>query len=212
VVSCNIQPLPAAILEGPEEIILTEAKTIEITYNGIPLTFSPQSFMQVTHEVAEALYARAARYVGEQSYSDALDLFCGVGGFSLSTASAVKTVRGVEFSPSAVKSAQAAAQRLGITNASFTADDVERFLERGDSGTPDLVIANPPRRGLSPTIISSLQNLSPRTILYSSCNPDTFARDLHALSDRYDLERIALFDMFAMTEHCEVLGILRRGK
>lgn len=210
VVSCNIQPLPAAILEGPEEVILTEAKTIEITYNQIPLTFSPQSFMQVTHEVAEALYARAARYVAAREYSEALDLFCGVGGFSLSLASSVKHVRGVEFSSSAVESAQSTARRLSIKNASFTADDVERFLERDDIGTPDLVIANPPRRGLSPAIISSLKKVSPRTILYSSCNPETFARDIHALSDRYDLKQISLFDMFAMTEHCEVLGVLRR--
>jgi 23S rRNA (uracil747-C5)-methyltransferase len=211
VVSCNIQPLPAAILEGPEEIILTEKTSIDITYNSIPLSFSPQSFMQVTHEIAEALYARVAQHVTQGAFTDVLDLFCGVGGFSLSVARSVKTVRGVEFSASAVQSAHASAKRLSIDNASFFADDVERFLEGGSAGSPDLIIANPPRRGLSPSIVASLKRLAPKAIVYSSCNPETFARDVKGLSETYELDRLALFDMFPMTEHCEVLGFLRRA-
>lgn len=210
VVSCNIQPIPAAILEGPQEEILTTERAIEVRYNDITLSFLPQSFMQVTHEIAEALYARAASYVCERSFNHALDLFCGVGGFSLSVASSLKKITGVEVSPMAVESAQQTAARLGISHACFVADDVEAFLTTKLSDSPDLVIVNPPRRGLSEGIRTQLLSHTPSTIIYSSCDPHTFARDVHHLSQGYALKLIAPFDMFAMTEHCEVLGVLER--
>lgn len=208
VVSCNIQPIPAAILEGLDEEILTERRAMEVTYNNLSLSFMPQSFMQVTHEIAAALYSRAAAYVRDHSFSHALDLFCGVGGFSLSIAPFVRTIIGVEVSHMAVESARNSAARLGISQASFFADDVESFLKNSLSTPVDLVIANPPRRGLSEGIRNELLKLSPSTIMYSSCNPETFARDLRHLTQRYTLKLIAPFDMFAMTDHCEVLGIL----
>jgi 23S rRNA (uracil747-C5)-methyltransferase len=205
-----VQPLPAAILEGEEEIVLTSQKSIEERYSDITLSFSPQSFMQVTHEIAEALYARAAHYVSERSFLNALDLFCGVGGFSLSIAPFVKAVTGVELSKMAIESATASAKRLQYANTTFVAADAEHFLRDAHTGSYDLVVVNPPRRGLSPTIIEKLQGIAPTTIIYSSCNPETFARDCAALERDYTLSRIGLFDMFAMTEHCEVLGFLER--
>lgn len=208
VVSCNIQPLPAAILEGPDEEILTERRGMDVTYNNIALSFMPQSFMQVTHEIASALYDRAASYVRERTFSHALDLFCGVGGFSLSIAASVRKITGVEVSHMAVESARHSATRLGISYASFFADDVESFLKQSLCDAVDLVIVNPPRRGLSEGIRNELLRLSPLTIIYSSCDPETFARDVRHLSQRYTLKLIAPFDMFAMTDHCEVLGIL----
>lgn len=208
VASCNIQPIPAAILEGPEEEILTHQRSIEVRYNDITLTFMPQSFMQVTHEIAEALYHRAATYVRENSFSRALDLFCGVGGFSLSMASSVPHIIGVEVSPMAIESAHYSASRLAASHASFFAADVEEFLSRSLTDEPDLVIVNPPRRGLSEGIRKKLLALRPAAILYSSCDPETFARDLSDLRSEYELKIISPFDMFPMTKHCEVLGIL----
>jgi 23S rRNA (uracil747-C5)-methyltransferase len=211
VVSCNIQPIPAAILEGPNEEILTQQRTIDVRYNDITLSFMPQSFMQVTHEIAEALYHRAATYVRENSFSHALDLFCGVGGFSLSIASSVPQITGVEVSPMAVESARHSAARLAAPHASFFADDVEAFLSHSLTHGPDLVIVNPPRRGLSESIRKHLLDLKPRAIVYSSCDPETFARDVSDLATGYDLVSLSPFDMFPMTDHCEVLGILERS-
>ena len=208
VVSCNIQPIPAAILEGPEEKILTERSMMEVIYNEITLSFLPQSFMQVTHEIAAALYKRAAAYVQEGSFSNALDLFCGVGGFSLSIAPFVSTITGVELSSMAVESAARSAESLSITHAHFIAEDVEAFLRRGIHRDIDLIIVNPPRRGLSEGIRQELLRVGARSIIYSSCDPETFARDIKDLSTRYDLKVVAPFDMFPMTGHCEVLGIL----
>jgi 23S rRNA (uracil747-C5)-methyltransferase len=164
--------------------------------------------MQVTHEVAATLYERASAYVRERSFSHALDLFCGVGGFSLSIAPFVRRVSGIEVSPMAVESARNAAARLGYGHVSFYADDVELFLSKKFSEQVDLIIVNPPRRGLSEAICSELLRLRPSSIIYSSCAPETFARDLHYLSRSYTVTLIAPFDMFPMTEHCEVFGIL----
>ena len=210
VVSCNIQPIPAAILEGPDEEILTEQRSIEVQYNDITLSFMPQSFMQVTHEIATALYHRAATYVRENSFSHALDLFCGVGGFSLSIASSVPQITGVEVSPMAVESARHSAARLAASHASFFADDVEAFLSRSLTHEPDLIIVNPPRRGLSDGIRRSIVELKPTAIVYSSCDPETFARDVSSWLADYELVSLSPFDMFPMTDHCEVLGIFER--
>lgn len=208
VISCNIQPIPAAILEGPEEEILSHQRSIEVRYNDITLSFMPQSFMQVTHEIAEALYHRAVTYVRENSFSRALDLFCGVGGFSLSIASSVPRIIGVEVSPMAVESAHHSASRMAASHASFFAADVEEFLSHSLTDEPDLVIVNPPRRGLSEGIRTRLLELRPAAILYSSCDPETFARDVSGMTSDYELKILAPLDMFPMTNHCEVLGIL----
>jgi 23S rRNA (uracil747-C5)-methyltransferase len=210
VVSCNIQPIPAAILEGPDEEILTEQRSIEVRYNDIFLTFMPQSFMQVTHEIAEALYHRAATYVRDNSFLHALDLFCGVGGFSLSIAAYVPRITGVELSSMAVESARHSAARLSTSHASFFADDVEAFLSASLTNEPDLIIVNPPRRGLSEGIRRRVPELRATAIVYSSCAPETFARDVSEWMADYELVSLSPFDMFPLTDHCEVLGILER--
>lgn len=206
VVTCNIQPKHAAILDGPEEMYLTSVSEIRELFNEVPLYFSPQSFMQVTPEIAAQLYARAREFAAERHARTALDLFCGVGGFSLHVARTCSSIIGVESSPSAVASAARSAHEIGASRALFFASDVESFLVTHAEPYPDLVIVNPPRRGLSPEIIRHILRLAPKSILYSSCNPETFARDARELMSQYSLQRLAPFDMFPMTSHCEVLG------
>jgi len=214
VVSCNIQPLPAAILEGEEEILLTKTSHLKEHFGDIPLYFAPQSFMQVTPRIATRLYAAVKDYVTVNRFGSALDLFCGVGGFSLHVAPHVDSVLGVELSEAAIQSARKSAHEASITNATFVASDVEEFLNARATTPaiqqPDLVIVNPPRRGLSESICSHLMMLAPRVILYSSCNPETFARDVQMLAGAFHLHHVQPFDMFPMTKHCEVLGELRR--
>jgi 23S rRNA (uracil747-C5)-methyltransferase len=210
VVSCNIQPLPAAILEGEEEIVLTDETHIKQHFGRIPLYFAPQSFMQVTPTIAAQLYTSVAKYVAQHRFSSALDLFCGVGGFSLHIAPYVKHVTGVELSAAAIESAQKSAHEALIHNASFITADVEGFLASNANLQPDLVVVNPPRRGLSAAIRQRLAEIAPRVVMYSSCNPETFARDVQDLSGAYQLLQVQPFDMFPMTDHCEVLGVLNR--
>jgi 23S rRNA (uracil747-C5)-methyltransferase len=210
VISCNIQPLHAAIPEGPDEVMLSSQVTIEDHYGGIPLAFAPQSFMQVTPEIAEALYRRVAAYASALSIDSALDLFCGVGGFSFAVASYVRRLTGVEISSRAIASASLTAQKAGLAHLTFTAGDVDTYLARVVTETPQLVIANPPRRGLSLSVKQWLLNARPRHFVYSSCNPETFCRDAQELAGAYGLTIAAPFDMFPLTSHIEVLGFFER--
>jgi 23S rRNA (uracil747-C5)-methyltransferase len=210
VVSCNIQPLPAAILEGPEEIVLTEHTTIRDSFAGVPLYFAPQSFMQVTPSIAQRLYQTASTVVAAAKPEKVVDLFCGVGGFSLSCARYCGAVTGVEISPQAIECATKSSSELNLNNTNFIAADVDLFISANKDLNPQLVITNPPRRGLSKHLIEYLLRASPKKIVYSSCNPETFCRDASFLKERYKVEEATPFDMFPMTEHWEILGVLCR--
>jgi 23S rRNA (uracil747-C5)-methyltransferase len=206
VISCNIQPVPAAILEGTEEIVLTEERTIVERYGDTLLYFSPQSFMQVTPEIATKLYSHAQLFASQLKPQSVLDLYCGVGGFSLHVAPQTQSIIGVEISQSAISNALQSASELGFSHARFYASDVVTFLHEQPDLRPDLIITNPPRRGLEEAVISHIIRMKPAAILYSSCNPETFARDAQLLSPCYALTTITPFDMFPMTHHWEVLG------
>lgn len=115
VVSVNLQPKPAAILEGPEEILLTEQGLLREQLNQVPLYLSPQSFFQINPELAARLYATAAAWTTELTQQGVSirrlwDLFCGVGGFGLHLASPQMQLTGIEIAPAAIASARQAAQ------------------------------------------------------------------------------------------------------
>lgn len=207
VISCNIQPIPAAILEGNEELLITENSLIREEFKELSLYFAPQSFMQVTPTIAQQLYTRASQIVSGLAPRRLLDLFCGVGGFSLSAAPYCHEVLGVEVSAQAIECAKRSADELGLTHVHFQATDVEGFIRENRDYSPDTIILNPPRRGLSSDVIRYLTQTRPEQIIYSSCNPETFARDAQSLSTTYTLQELTPFDMFPMTRHWEVLGL-----
>lgn len=208
--SVNIQPLPAAILEGEEEIFLTDERVIWETFNGVKVAFQPQSFSQVTHDTAEALY----RYVGEllkqTSSRSMFDLFCGVGGFSLLASSKLEWGHGIEISRQAIECATMSCKANRIGNLSFEAGDVEQFLAGYSGSMPDAMLFNPPRRGLSSAMIERAVSFGPRVVVYSSCNPETLFRDLQGFSKCYSVKSLAPFEMFPLTEHLEVVALLEK--
>lgn len=210
VVSCNIQSLPAAILEGPDEIPLTENRFIREQLGSLPLYFSSQSFMQVTPSIAQQLYKTTATLAKEVKPKLLLDLFCGVGGFSLSAAPHCQSVLGIELSPQAIECAQLSAREQGLSHVHFISSDVDLYLQMRSDLVPDMVTVNPPRRGLSEATCAYLSGALPERIIYSSCNPETFCRDVRLLSADYELVELWPFDMFPMTHHWEVLGLLAR--
>jgi 23S rRNA (uracil747-C5)-methyltransferase len=215
VVSCNIQPLPAAIPEGEVEEILTEDLTITEQYGRFSLCFGPQSFMQVTHECTEALYERVGKIAQEVHPDSVLDLFCGVGGFSLSVAPYTKRVLGIELSRNAVECAKKNALLNGARHAEFTEADLTTSLGLVRDSDAQVVIVNPPRRGLSEELCAllmtkALQKTGAEHLVYSSCNAESLCRDISRLSSAYDVMLIAPFDMFPLTNHTEVLAHLRR--
>lgn len=212
VVSVNIQPHHMAVLEGEEEIFLTEQVRIEERFNGVPLYIRPKSFFQTHPTLAAALYARAAAWTEELAPTEIWDLFCGVGGFGLhcarSESGVPRALTGIEIEAEAIRCAGDSALAIGLENVSFRALDSTCFAE-DQQRAPELVIVNPPRRGLGEALCRQLTDFAPPHILYSSCNASTLAQDLGGLQG-YRLARVQLFDLFPHTPHYEVLVLLTR--
>lgn len=210
VCSVNLQPVHMAVLEGPEEILLTSEELLREELNGIPLYLTPQSFFQTNTAVAAALYATAEEWAEAIPGQRLWDLFCGVGGFGLHLARAGRwQLTGIEIAPKAIASATRSASELGLSRVSFQALDAAAFA-KASVQAPDLLVVNPPRRGLGAALCQSVMTLQPAWLMYSSCNPDTLARDLAWLNTDYRLLKVQLFDMFPHTEHAEVLTLLQK--
>jgi 23S rRNA (uracil747-C5)-methyltransferase len=218
-VSANIQPIPHAILEGPEEIILTERTSVD---HG-DLKLAPRAFVQTNGFIAEKLYQTAASWIAEAkghqgrgnsqtSSLKMLELFCGQGAFSFYAAKSKKPpteILGIEINEDAVKSANETAQRLDLGFVTFQCEDATSATSATDSFGADLILVNPPRRGLGDGV-KLLQKAKSQHILYSSCEVETLASDLKILAKDYVVHRVQLFDMFPHTRHFETLVWLTR--
>ncbi|WP_240221244.1 23S rRNA (uracil(747)-C(5))-methyltransferase RlmC [Rheinheimera hassiensis] len=213
VCSVNLQPKPAALLEGEEEIILTEQTLLAEQLNQVPLYLTPQSFFQTQPVMAAALYQTAADWAAQlqqqqEAFAQIWDLFCGVGGFGLHVVTSAQQLNGIEIAEKAIASAQRSAKEMGLTQVQFQALDSVAFA-RAAAQAPDLLVVNPPRRGLGEALCKDIQRLAPHWLIYSSCNAQTLAQDLTVLPD-YKLLKVQLFDMFAHSSHFEVLTLLQK--
>ncbi len=209
VISVNIQPVHMAIMEGEKEIFLTAQQALAERFNHVPLWVRPQSFFQTNPSVASQLYATARAWVRALPVQHMWDLFCGVGGFGLHCATPDMKLTGIEIAPEAIACARQSAEQLGLHNVHFQALDSTQFAT-GQGDIPDLVLVNPPRRGIGPGLCEYLSKMSPEFIIYSSCNAQTMAKDLRMLPD-YRIARVQLFDLFPHTAHYEVLTLLIRA-
>ena len=208
VVSINLQPQPMAIVEGTTEILLTSATALPMQLGELPLQLQPQGFFQVNTAVAAALYKRAADWAATRQPAAVWDLFCGVGGFALACAQRGLSVTGIEVSAAAIASATAAATALALHQAQFRALDATDFA-LGQSQLPELVIVNPPRRGIGQPLAHFLDQSACQSLIYSSCNVASLVRDLAWLPS-FIPTRGQLFDMFPHTSHYELLLQLER--
>ena len=228
VAAVNIQSVHQAVIEGPEEIVLTEEDRLLMRLSlpspelggragrrtddvELPLYLPTRSFFQTNTAVAEALYATARGWAEEAEPARVWDLFCGVGGFALALAAPGRRVLGVEVSAPAIEGARAAADimRLDPALVRFEAGDARVLDPAGGAQRPDLLVVNPPRRGIGEQLATRIEASGVQRVLYSSCNPRTLATDLaHLPSMR--VVRSRLFDMFPHTEHAEVLVELVR--
>jgi 23S rRNA (uracil747-C5)-methyltransferase len=207
VVSVNLLPEHKAVLEGEREILLTDATTLRMRVNGLDLHLRPQSFFQTNTNIAAALYRQAQHWVDDLAPSSVWDLYCGVGGFALHCAGPGRTVTGIETSEAAIASASQTAHDAGL-DVRFAADDATAFA-LGAGHEPDLVVVNPPRRGIGAELGGWLEESAVRHVVYSSCNAASLARDLAAMpSLRPRVARV--LDMFPQTTHYEVIVLLER--
>ena len=162
---------------------------------------------------AERLYRQAAAYAGLTGGETLLDLYCGAGTIGLSMAAQAKRLIGVEIVEDAVKNARENAARNGVTNAEFLCADAARAAEtlrqRGEK--PDVVILDPPRKGCGEALVQTVCTMSPRRVVYVSCDPATLARDLTFFSARGYLPQEATpADLFPRTAHVETVVLLSK--
>ena len=183
---------------------------IEYEVNGYAFRVSHFSFFQVNRFLAGEMAAAVAAAAGEGTL--AVDLFAGVGLFSLPLAHSFKRVVAVESNPVAARDceANAAANRERAGTLEIREADSLEFLRRFRE-TPDCVVLDPPRAGLSPEGAARIAKLAPPRIIYLSCEPSTLARDLASFTaDGYDVASIDFFDLFPQTFHIETLVNLQR--
>ncbi len=208
VASLNVQPRHAAVLEGEREELLTQDRTLRMRVAGIDLLLRPGGFFQTNTAVAAALYRQARAWVDDVAPATLWDLYCGVGGFALHCADGVRRVTGIEVSAEAVDGATAAATRAGLAGVRFAVGDAAAFA-RTTRPLPDLVVVNPPRRGIG-DLAPWLEASGVPAVLYSSCEGASLARDLAAMPTLVPT-RAQVLDMFPQTAHAETLVLLQRA-
>ena len=200
---------------GDKFITLYGPGYIEDTLCGLSFRLSPRSFYQVNHHQAQRLYETAIEQAGITKNDTVLDLYCGVGTITLAMASAAGKVIGVEVIPQAVEDAKDNARRNGIKNAEFFCGDAgQAALELERNGVrPDVVVVDPPRKGLNADTIEALSRMTPRRIVYVSCDPATLARDVAFLKQRgYQLSSATAADLFPRCAHVETVVLLSKGE
>ena len=196
---------------GDQFITLYGPGYIEDTLCGLRFRLSPRSFYQVNHHQAQRLYEAAIAQAEITKEDLVLDLYCGVGTITLAMAKAAGKVIGVEVIEAAVQDAWDNAKRNGIENAEFFCGDAGKAaLDLEAKGIkPDVVVVDPPRKGLNGDTIEALAKMSPRRIVYVSCDPATLARDVALLKEKgYTLKNAMAADLFPRCAHVESIVCL----
>jgi len=210
VVTANLLPEHKAVTEGDREVVLSERATLPMRVGPVTMHLRPQSFFQTNTAVATELYAQASAWIDEVAPTSLWDLYCGVGGFALHAARPGRAVTGIETSKEAIRSAKQSAREAGLEGVRFAADDAtEHALRTRPGATPELVVVNPPRRGIGERLSGWLETSDVEHVVYSSCNPVTLAKDL-ARMPSFRLRRARVLDMFPQTGHLEAVTLLSR--
>ena len=187
---------------------------LEEELSGLSFRISPDAFFQTNTEMAEVLYGAAVELAALTGRERVLDLFCGIGTIALVLGLDSAEVWGVELIEDAVADAIQNAKLNGVDNARFFAGDVRlvmrELLEK--SGSPDVVVVDPPRAGLSQKVVRRIIEAEAQRIVYVSCNPTTLAPNARQLVDDggYELRTVRPVDMFPQTPHIECVALLER--
>ncbi|MGJ7471349.1 23S rRNA (uracil(1939)-C(5))-methyltransferase RlmD [Kosakonia cowanii] len=182
--------------------------------DGLPLHFSPRDFIQVNDGVNQQMVARALEWLDVQPQDRILDLFCGMGNFTLPLAKRAAEVVGVEGVAELVAKGQENAQQNGLHNVTFFHENLEEDVTKQPWASRgfDKVLLDPARAGAA-GVMQHIIKLSPGRVVYVSCNPATLARDSEALlSAGYQIERLAMLDMFPHTGHLESMVLFVKHK
>lgn len=188
--------------------------TIEDYIGNVKYQIGPLSFFQVNPMQTKVLYEKALEYAGLTGDEDVWDLYCGIGTISLFLAQKAKQVHGVEIIPEAIDDARNNAKINGITNAEFYVGKAEEVVPDvfEKTGThPDVIVVDPPRKGCDKTLLETILNMTPKRVVYVSCDPGTLARDCKILCEKeYEIQKVTPVDQFPHTTHVETVVLMSR--
>ncbi len=193
--------------------LLYGRETLEETLCGLTFSLSPASFFQINPAQTEKLYRTALDFAQLTEKDLLCDVYCGAGTITLTMASRCARAVGIEIVPDAVRNAGENARRNGIENASFYTGKAEELLPKlvADGLRPDVIVIDPPRKGVEPAVIEAIAKAEPSRLVYVSCNPATLARDAALLRESgYLPRRIQPVDLFCWTSGVETVVQLSR--
>jgi 23S rRNA (uracil1939-C5)-methyltransferase len=206
VVAQNVNSSEGNVIMGTSDHFLTTKHHLTEQIGDVYLMISPRSFFQVNRDGAALIYNKVREWAQLDGTETVLDLYCGIGGISLTLAPDAKKVIGVEYVDAAVADAQKNAKLNGITNCTFEAGDAADLLEEiiSDGEKIDVAVLNPPRKGCDELVLRRVASMEPRAIIYVSCSPQSLARDLSILKTvGYTCIEVQPVDMFPQTMHIE---------
>ena len=207
----NINTKNTNVIMGKENINLYGNGYIYDILGEFKFKISPLSFYQVNPVQAEKLYELGVQAARISENDIVFDLYCGIGTISLFMAKYAKKVYGIEIVEEAVNDAKENSKMNGISNVEFIAGDVENILDElinDKKIIPDIVMVDPPRKGLDNKSIENIMSIKPKKLVYISCNPATLVRDLSKLEGLYGVHEVIPVDMFPFTSHVEVCALL----
>lgn len=210
----NLNPDKTNVILGNKTLTLWGDANMTDTLCGLRFSLAPEAFYQVNRDQAERLYNIALAYADLDDAHTALDLYCGAGTITLCLAKKAKHVLGIEVVPEAIENAKKNAAENGVSNVDFACADATvaagELASRGE--LPDVVVVDPPRKGLTREVVDAIAAMKPSRVVYVSCDPATMARDLKYLCDTapYTLSRVTPVDLFPKTYHVESVALLMR--
>lgn len=209
----NINKQNTNVILGKENISIYGDGFIKDKLGEYVFKISPLSFYQVNPIQAQRLYQIGVEAAQITKQDIVFDLYCGIGTISLFMARFAKSVYGIELVEEAVWAARENTLINKIDNVHFIAGDVEKILDdliNKQKIIPDIVMVDPPRKGLDRKSIDNILRISPKRLVYISCNPATLVRDMSALEGLYEIKRLKPVDMFPFTSHVECVALMGR--
>lgn len=208
----NINIKNTNVILGKENINIYGNGYIQDILGEYTFRISPLSFYQVNPVQAEKLYNLGVEMAQITKQDTVFDLYCGIGTITLFMSKYAKKVYGIEIVEEAIKAAKENAKMNKVDNTEFYAGDVEIVLDNliNNKGiSADIVMFDPPRKGLDRNSINNILKIKPKKIVYISCNPATLIRDLAYFEDQYDIKTIVPVDMFPFTSNVECCSVLQ---
>ena len=204
----NINENRGNVIWGAVNRMLSGRESLLEQIGGLKLVYPAGVFSQSNPNTAQKLYDHVRELANLTGKESVLDLYCGVGPISLNLAAGARQVWGIDDNETAIVTAKQNARRNGVGNCRFFTGDAAALIQElgGQLGSLDLIVVNPPRKGLQAAALTALLELQAPKLVYVSCEPSSLARDLEKLvQGGYRIQSVQPFDMFPQTAEVETV-------